>query len=121
MYRLFALSLFSLVSFAHCALAQSASEVYAVALYHGGKPRSAAYRAAVRSHLARCEKECDWSGGWDRIYRRFPYRTTVKVSRVGVPVTLVLSAYDRTIWNIQTAPGVVIERIVMGGAQSAVA
>lgn len=119
MFRFIALSLLSIVSFSHYAQAQAASEVHAVGLYHGGTPRSAAYRAAVKRHLARCQKECDWGGGWDRIYRQFPFHTTVTVSRVGVPVTLVLTAHDKTIWNIQKAPGAVIDRIVLGGGYGA--
>lgn len=108
----------SFVTSDNSAFAQSASEVHAVGLYQGATPRSAAYRAAVHRHQKACDKSpstCDWGGGLDKIQRRFPFQATVKVSRVGVPITLVLSAYSRTEWHVKLAKGVVLKDIIMSG------
>lgn len=114
----FVLAVLSFFSVGHDGFAQSASEVHAVGVYEGSPPRSAAYRAAVRQLARRCDKNidtCGWSEGWSRIQNRFPSQATVKVSRVGVPVTLILSAYNKTEWNVKVAKGVVLKQIIMSG------
>lgn len=115
--RFFAVTIFSLAALANNAFAQSASEVHAVGVYQGATPQSSAYRAAVNRLLKQCDRDpsCDWSGGWKRINERFPSKATVKVSRVGAPVILVLSAYSRTEWRVEYAPGVKIQKIIMSG------
>lgn len=95
----------------------ASAEVHVMGLYSAKRPESAAYNRAVKKHLALCQKKpgCDWGGGWDRIERRFPGQMTVNVTRTGAPITLVLSAYEHTVWTVRPAAGVTIERVIMSG------
>ncbi len=120
LFRFFVLAILG-VSTPHGAFAQSVSEVHAVGIYQGATPQSAMYRAAVRQLERQCDRnprKCQWGRGWERIQKRFPFTTTVKVSRVGVPVTLVLSGYARTEWRIEVARGVNLQRIIMSGYET---
>jgi hypothetical protein len=45
----------------------------------------------------------------------FPGRIDVDVTRTGTPLTLILTAHDRTKWRIKAAKGVTIKRIILSG------
>ncbi|MEY4669140.1 MAG: hypothetical protein RL518_1839 [Pseudomonadota bacterium] len=115
--RLFSITLLALFLLTGDGAAQTAPEVHAVGLHSGEAPRSAGYRLAVKRLLRRCARErmCGWGEGWEEIRKRYPSEVTVKVSRVGVPVILVLSGTNPIEWKIDREPGVVLDRIIISG------
>jgi hypothetical protein len=49
------------------------------------------------------------------VYQATGSAITVKIDRVGVPLTLVLSSYESVKFTLQLAPGVQLEHVILNG------
>ena len=49
------------------------------------------------------------------VYKAGPGGVSVKVTRTGPPIVLLLTAADPVLWQLDVAPGVVLEKVVAMG------
>ena len=114
----FLLVCLSWISVGATAESPAPAEVHAIGLYEGRLADPKGYRRALQREVDRCRDDpggrC-WSKSWPKIRRAFKRSATVFVDHPGLPVTLVLTAYEPTLWKIRVAPGSTIERVILSG------
>lgn len=94
--------------------AENLPEVHLIGMYSAKPPTTPAYKKALKHFLSQCDGKhriCNW----DKFRRKFPGRVTVTVTRRNAPLTLVLTAAERTVWTIKIEEGVRIANIVLSG------